>query len=102
MSVHVREIEKEIGAETVKLIHDEAEKGGISIKTAEQLAAELGRKGEKVIGNSHGERHRWSGGEADALRLVEPRGRMQRERTKADDNESTGPSGIAGSFLQAV
>ena len=50
MSVHVREIEKEIGAETVKLIHDEAEKGGISIKTAEQLAAELGRKGEKVIG----------------------------------------------------
>ena len=51
MSVHVREIEKEIGAETVKLIHDEAEKGGISIKMAEQLAAELGRKGEKVIGN---------------------------------------------------
>ena len=50
MSVHVREIEKEIGAETVKLIHDEAEKGGISIKMAEQLAAELGRKGEKVIG----------------------------------------------------
>ena len=51
MADYVRNIEAAIGAETVKLIYDEAEKGGISIKTAEQLAVELGRKGEKVIGN---------------------------------------------------
>ena len=51
MADYVRDIEKEIGAETVKLIYEEAQKGGISIKTAEQLAAELGRKGEAVRGN---------------------------------------------------
>ena len=36
MAVHVREIEKEIGAETVKLIHDEAQRGGIASDAASQ------------------------------------------------------------------
>ena len=51
MAEYIRDIEKAIGAETVKLIREEAQNGRISIKTAEHLAAELGRKGEAVIGN---------------------------------------------------
>ena len=51
MAEYIRDIEKAIGAETVRLIYEEAQNGRISIKTAEQLAAELGRKGETVIGN---------------------------------------------------
>jgi len=51
MAEYIRDIEKAIGAETVKLIREEAQNGRISIKTAEQLASELGRKGETVKGN---------------------------------------------------
>ena len=51
MADYVRNIEEAIGAEAVKLIHEEAQNGRISIKTAEHLAAELGRKGEAVRGN---------------------------------------------------
>ena len=51
MADYLRDIEKAIGVESVRLIHDEASHGRISIKTAEHLAAELGRKGEAVRGN---------------------------------------------------
>ena len=51
MAEYIRNIEETIGSQTVKSIYEEAQNGRISIKTAEQLAAELGRKGEAVIGN---------------------------------------------------
>ena len=50
MPDYIREIEEAIGQEPVQLIVKEAQNGKITIKTAEQLATELGRKDETVKG----------------------------------------------------
>ena len=46
MADYIKDIEKAIGQEAVRLIVEEAQIGKISIKTAEQLVVELGRKDE--------------------------------------------------------
>ena len=50
MADYITDIEEAIGKEAVWLIVEEAQNGKISIKTAGQLAAELGRKDETVKG----------------------------------------------------
>ena len=50
MADYIKDIEEAIGKEAVRLIVEEAQNGKISIKTAGQLATELGRKDETVKG----------------------------------------------------
>ena len=50
MADYIKDIEKAIGQEAVRLIVEEAQIGKISIKMAEQLVVELGRKDETVKG----------------------------------------------------
>ena len=51
MADYIRDIQRVIGEEVVGLIKEEAVKGGIDIRSAEQFVTELAKKGEKVRGN---------------------------------------------------
>ena len=51
MADYIDEMNTVIGERVMGLIKEEAVKGGIDIRSAEQLATELARKGEKVRGN---------------------------------------------------
>ena len=51
MATYISEVKSSVGEELVTKIFEEAERGKISTKQGELLASELGKKGQKVIGN---------------------------------------------------
>ena len=51
MATYICDVKTSVGDKIVKEIFEEAERGRITTKQGEKLAAELGKKGEKVSGN---------------------------------------------------
>ena len=51
MATYISDVKESVGEKVVQQIVEEAERGRISTKQGEKLAAELGKKGEKVSGN---------------------------------------------------
>ena len=51
MATYISDVKSSVGDKVVQKIFEEAERGRITSKQGEKLAAELGKKGEKVSGN---------------------------------------------------
>ena len=51
MATYIADVKDSVGDKVVQQIFEEAERGRITTKQGEKLAAELGKKGEKVSGN---------------------------------------------------